>query len=236
MSTLTTAEPNTKENSQKRRVRQIPPKLRKAEFLRKAIEFFAEVGFDGGTRELAKRLGVTQPLLYRYFPNKGALVREVYESVYLNRWQPHWDKLLLDRSRPLRDRLQRFYEEYTDVIFTKQWMRIYFFAGLKGVKINELYLKLVEERILKPTVREFRQEAGLPDPNRISPRYLELAWFLQGGIFYYGVREHIYGHRTLENKSIMIADALTTFLDGMHAAATRQARCSAATASADDAA
>ena len=36
----------------------------------RAIEFFAEVGFAGQTRELAQRIGVTQPLLYRYFPTK----------------------------------------------------------------------------------------------------------------------------------------------------------------------
>jgi AcrR family transcriptional regulator len=211
------------ERSQKRQVRRIQPERRKDEILRKAIEFFAEVGFDGGTRELAKRLGVTQPLLYRYFLNKEALVREVYESVYLNRWQPRWDKLLLDRSQPLRERLQRFYEEYTDVIFTKEWMRIYFFAGLKGVKINSLYLNVVEERILKPVIWEFRHEVGMPKVARISSHDLDLAWFLQGGIFYYGVREHICGHRALQDKSAVISDALTIFLNGMRVAATRQA-------------
>ena len=51
-----------------------------------AVHYFAEVGFGGDTRELAKRLGVTQSLLYKYFPNKEALINRVYEEVYLGRW------------------------------------------------------------------------------------------------------------------------------------------------------
>ena len=44
-----------------------------------AVRFFAEVGFDGDTRELARRVGVTQSLMYKYFPNKAALIDRVYE-------------------------------------------------------------------------------------------------------------------------------------------------------------
>ena len=76
---------------------------RRQEFISKAIEFFAEEGFESSTRKLARRLGVTQPLLYRYFPSKDDLIKEVYQTVYLNRWQSRWDELLCDRSRPLEE-------------------------------------------------------------------------------------------------------------------------------------
>ena len=52
--------------------RRLSPDDRRREFVAKATEFFAEEGFGGGTRDLARRLGVTQPLLYRYFPSKDA--------------------------------------------------------------------------------------------------------------------------------------------------------------------
>ena len=45
--------------------KRLSPEDRRKEFIRKATEFFADEGFNGGTRELARRLGVTQPLLYR---------------------------------------------------------------------------------------------------------------------------------------------------------------------------
>ena len=42
-----------------------------------AIRFFAEAGFAGQTRELARRLDVTQPLLFQYFPTKDDLIERV---------------------------------------------------------------------------------------------------------------------------------------------------------------
>src|ERR1700745_1472759 len=109
---------------------------RRSEFVAKATELFAEEGFAGGTRALARKLGVTQPLLYRYFPSKDDLIREVYRKVYLEPLKAGWDKDLSDRSRPLRVRPQAFYETYTDTIFTRRWLRIYLYSGLKGLDMN----------------------------------------------------------------------------------------------------
>ena len=66
-----------------------------------AVEFFAEVGFSGDTRQLARRLGVTQSLIYKYFPTKDALIDKVYEEVYVGRWNPFWETVIQDRSIPL---------------------------------------------------------------------------------------------------------------------------------------
>src|SRR3954463_13407701 len=98
----------------------LSPDDRRREFVARATEFFSEQGFGGGTRDLARRLGVTQPLLYRYFPSKDDLIREVYRTVYLEPLDPGWEKLLPDRSRPIRDRLREFYNAYTDVIFSRK--------------------------------------------------------------------------------------------------------------------
>ncbi len=97
---------------------------------------------DGGTRELARHLGTTQPLLTATSQTRRA-DPGIYKVVYLDQWNPGWDALFTDRKSAAPERLQSFYEEYTDLIFNPQWMRIYFFAGLKGVSINERYLALV---------------------------------------------------------------------------------------------
>jgi AcrR family transcriptional regulator len=200
-----------------RRQKRLPPAERRADIIRRACSFFAERGFEGGTRELARELGITQPLLYRYFPAKEDLIREVYKSVYLDRWNPQWDAILRDRQRALRDRLQTFYEAYTDAIFTREWLRIYLFSGLKGVEINKWYIGFVEDRVLTLVVEEYRYEAGLPANTRTLPQELELAWLLHGGIFYYGVRKYIYGLPVLEDKTQIIANALDVFLAGIAA-------------------
>src|ERR1700753_1002551 len=102
--------------------RRLSPEERRQEFVAKATEFFSEEGFGGGTRDLARRLGVTQPLLYRYFPSKDDLIKEVYRTVYLEPLDTGWEKLLADRSRPLRDRLLEFYRGYHKVIFPRKWL------------------------------------------------------------------------------------------------------------------
>jgi AcrR family transcriptional regulator len=133
---------------------------RHEDFISKAILYFAEEGFESSTRGLARKLGVTQPLLYRYFPSKEVLISAVYDVVYVNRWRSEWDSLLRDRDLPLKERLNTFYQIYTDVIFNRQWMRIYLFSGLKGVDINRRYMELVRQRILEPILLEALNEMG----------------------------------------------------------------------------
>ncbi len=206
-----TAHDRTSRTKRKR----LPPEKRTQEFVEKAIEYFADVGFEGGTRGLARRLGVTQPLLYRYFPTKEHLIRQVYEQVYLSRWEPEWEELLRDRSLDLQDRLSKFYHSYTDAIFSREWMRIYMFSGLRGVEINKWYRELVEERLLKRICHEYRREIGLPGKkNAIRDKELELVWTLHGGIVYYGVRKFIYDLPVYEDKSSVIENALEVFFKG----------------------
>ncbi len=207
----------SKKASPKRaRVKQkrLSPDDRRKEFVAKATEFFADEGFGGGTRALARRLGVTQPLLYRYFPSKDDLIKEVYRTVYLEPLETGWEKLLADRSRPIRERLQEFYDAYTKVIFTRKWIRIYLYSGLKGLDINRSYVGVVRDKILSRIIKECRHEAGLPTQLRPSAAELEMAWVFHSGIFYYGVRKYIYDAPVLEDKEHMIRDAVDAFLAG----------------------
>lgn len=204
---------DAKDNGKPKRKR-LPSSERRQAFINEAIEFFAEEGFESSTRGLAKKLGVTQPLLYRYFPSKDDLISEVYDAVYVNRWLPEWEPLLRDRSLSLSVRLNTFYNHYTDVIFNRQWMRIYLFSGLKGVDINRRYMQLVRQRILEPILIEARAEFGLPDePARDCE--VEFAWIMHGGIFYYGVRDLIYDSALSTDKERVIFDAILAFIAGL---------------------
>jgi AcrR family transcriptional regulator len=194
--------------------RRLSPGERRREFVAKATEFFSEEGFGGGTRALARRLGVTQPLLYRYFPSKDDLIKEVYRTVYLDPLETDWEKRLTDRARPLRDRLLEFYRAYTDAIFTRKWLRIYLYSGLKGLDINRWYVGMVKDKILTRIIRECRHAVGLAVQSKPSAAELELAWVFHGGIFYYGVRKYIYESPVLEDKERIIGDALDVFLAG----------------------
>ena len=192
------------------------PEERERQIVEGAIRFFAEVGFEGQTRELAKRLGITQPLLYRYFPSKEGLVERVYHEVYIKRWQPHWEALIVDRGRSLEERLVTLYREYTRVIFNYEWVRIFFFAGLKGVNITERYLSIVQEKLFVPVCTELREVAGLPSTEDLplQPEELELAWDLHGGIYYLAIRKWIYNLPLPEDLDGHIDRVVHSFIEG----------------------
>lgn len=194
--------------------RRLSPDERRAEFIRKAIEFFAEQGFESSTRDLAKRLGVTQPLLYRYFPSKDDLIAEVYNTVYVNRWRVEWESLIADRTRPLDDRLVEFYKAYTDAIFKPEWIRIFLYSGLKGVEINTRYLGLVIEKVLAPIIAECRFEAGMP-ARPATDEELDFAWVMHGGMFYYGVVKLVYEATPPVRKDRAIEHAVRAMIAGL---------------------
>lgn len=187
---------------------------RRREFIRKSVELFAEDGFESSTRELARRLGVTQPLLYRYFPSKQDLVSAVYEEVYLRRWRPEWEGLIRDRSRPLRDRLIEFYGLYTDAIFHPDWIRIYLYSGLKGVEINARYMQLIIERIFTPIFTEIRADAGLA-PRDLTEKEIDEMWLIHGGIFYFGVIKLVYQKTTPDTKATAIGFGVDSLIAGL---------------------
>jgi AcrR family transcriptional regulator len=198
--------------------RRLPPAERELEILRGAVAYFAELGFEGSTRDLAARLGITQPLLYRYFPSKEVLLDRVYQEVYLSRWDPKWEARLADRSVPLADRLTRFYCDYARVILTYEWVRLFMFAGLKGLDFNNRYIAFLTRAVFERVVLEMRAERGLPLAPPAREDEIELVWGLHAAIFYLGVRRWIYGMPMPADLDADIALRIDAFLRGAPAA------------------
>lgn len=181
-----------------------------------AVKFFAEQGFGGQTRELAKRMGITHSAIYRHFPSKEALIERVYEEIYLSRWSPSWGGLIQDRTLSLQTRLSRFYLEYVEQVFEYNWVRIFVFSGMKSFDITKRYLQIVREQIIEPACRELRHDLKLPSSEQIplSEREIEMFWGLHGRIFYMAIRRFIYDTPTPERLDDIVKDAITVFLDG----------------------
>ncbi len=195
----------------------LKPADRESMIVAGAVRFFAEVGFEGQTRELARRLGITQPLLYRYFPSKSALIERVYNEFFVTRLDPQSESELGDRSIPLRDRLIRFYLAYARRTLTYEWVRIYMFSGLKGVGLNPRYQSLLRRRVFTPVVTEIRAELNLPGPEQVklTEAEFEHVYALHAGIFYLGVRKWIYGMDLPEDLETAVANRVAAFLDGV---------------------
>jgi AcrR family transcriptional regulator len=193
---------------------------REALIVREAIRFFAEHGFAGRTRDLARRLNITQPLLYRYFPNKNALIERVYEEVFVARWNPEWETWLADRTQPLHARLVRFYQDYTNSTLTYEWIRLFLFSGLEGLEINRRYLRFTRERVWSKVIVEVRHASGRPslEEEPASETEIELVWAVIASIFYIGVRRWVFGLRVPDDLDAVIEDKVTAFLQGAPAA------------------
>ena len=191
--------------------RRLSPEARRDMIVDAAVRYFAEVGFAGSTRDLAQRVGVTQPLLYKYFATKAELAEAVFGRVYLDRLDPAWPSLLMDRQRPLEDRLIAFYRAYTGAIFTYEWMRIFMFAGLAGERLNRRYLEHVRELLLKPILAELRAELG--SASGAGPD-IEDVFNLHGGIVYLGIRRFIYQLPAPDDVGPIIERVVRHFLAG----------------------
>jgi AcrR family transcriptional regulator len=197
--------------------RRLPRAERERHIVEEAVRFFAEVGFGGDTRELAKRAHVTHALLFRYFPSKEALIERVYREVYLGRWNPAWEQVILDRSQPLRERLVRFYLLYARTILSYEFVRLLMFSGLRGSSMTRRWFARVAQRIVKPICREIRLAHGLPGFDRVPPTTteIELVWGVNSRIFYFGVRKYIYGMPVPRDLEQLIKAEVHTFFDGV---------------------
>jgi len=192
------------------------PAEREKQIIEGAISFFSEVGFSGQTRELSRRIGITQPLLYRYFSSKQALIDRVYDQIFLGRWDPQWVKLIHDQDLPLRERLIEFYRQYVIAIYRPEWIRIYIFAGLADTGLNKRYLDLVERELLHALCIELRRYCGhgkMTAP--VTPEEMEFAWSLHGGLFYYAVRHFIFGATINVDFLANVTQVIDNFLAGV---------------------
>ena len=191
------------------------PSDRKELILAGAIDYFAEYGFTGKTRELSDRLGITQPLLYRYFPSKQVLMEEVFEIIFLDSWRKDWDALLSDESTPLTIRLTKFYEQYFEDSFSMRWIRVYLHSGLAGTGLNKKYLKMIRQRLIEPVCLSMRALFGPKLAwGPISDAEREFVWMLHGSFFAYATRKYIFGHDTKIDFDGYLARSIENFLDG----------------------
>lgn len=203
--------------------RRLPRREREKLIIAEAVKFFAEVGFEGQTRALAQRLGVTQPLLYRYFPDKDALIDRVYQEVFLGGWDPQWERALADRSRPLVDRVIEFYLNYTQTNFNFERVRLFMFAGLKDHGIATRYLAFIREHLFIPLCVELRAEAGLDPDASISDVEIECVAGLHGAISYVGLRRWVYQCPVPDDIGLLVTQQVVAFLEGAARALQRLA-------------
>ena len=192
----------------------LSPEARERKIVDGAIAYFSEVGFSGQTRELSRQLGITQPLLYRYFPSKQALIERVFKEVFLGRWDPDWLHRIKDQNQSLHDRLLGFYQDYAKATYRPEWIRIYMYAGLADTGFNRRYIGLIQRRLLVAICLELRRHCRVKSTKPVTRAEIEFVWKLHGGMFYYAIRRFIYRAPVEQDFAASADHAITAFLAG----------------------
>ena len=172
---------NGRKKAPKKRAKRVSLQERRERILEQAGEFFAEYGLTAQTRALADACGISQRLLYRCFPSKGALIQEVYRRDIAGPFQASWLVSLEDRSRPVEERLTEFYRDYYDAVLTRRWLRLFLYASLAEIDMAPTYIAQVITRMLEVVVDEACAGRGLRPPARRELKH-ELGWALHGAV------------------------------------------------------
>lgn len=180
-----------------------------------AAALFAEQGLSSSTREIAARLGVTQALLYRYFPSKEALVEAVYDSVR-GTWDSSRAAVLHDTTCPLPDRIGDFYEAYLSRNAGYPGVRLFVYAALAGIDLPLRYSPDLDALVLLPVLNALRAALRLHPATLPLPRYQrDIVLGLHGAIVFIGVRRHVYGATMTDERHMeLVRGIIRTWLPG----------------------
>ena len=194
------------------RKRNLPGPERRRVLLDAATELFSEKGLRITVQALADRVQVTQPLIHRYFPTKADLITAICDGIQNAHWDPVWQEILTDRSRPIAERIPDFYSRYLPHIYRDSWYRGFWYAALNDPTFAKTYLDRVTRVLLTAIIDEVRAQFGYSSVETIPPfeREIELVWGMHSTMVFVGIRRYVY-------HSAVSADVDATVRDQMHA-------------------
>lgn len=193
------------------------PQDRRRQILEQAADFFSEYGLTAQTRGLAAACGISQRLLYRYFPTKEALLDEVYRAAIVGPFKAVWFAELSDRGMPLEKRLIRFYDDYFSTVFTNRWLRLFMYSSLADVGMAPNYTSSMILQLLEIVVAEAGREQGVKVPADTDLQH-EIGWTLHGALSHYAIRRHLYNFPQKVDQATIVGIHVAQFLGGFRAA------------------
>jgi len=187
---------------------------RRDHILREATRYFAEFGLAAGTTELARRIGITQPLLYKYFETKEALLVAVYERLFPQNWDPALEALLEDESLSVETRLTRFYQHFARDVLTYDHVRLFLFSGLTNSALNARYYAVLTQRIFTRIARALRRAFLRGAAGPIRKAEIELVQSLHAAVYHVAFRRWLHGLSVEPDLDALIAQKVRIFLGG----------------------
>jgi AcrR family transcriptional regulator len=186
---------------------------RKALILDRAADYLSENGFPVRTRRLAAAAGISQRLIYHFFPNKSALIDEIYTSAIQGPFKAIWFAELTDRSRPVADRLRHFYKDYFETLLTRRWTRLLIYSSFSEQNMAPRFISVTILRLLETIVEEVAAERGVDLPAD-KPVIHEIGWILHGAVSHLAIRRHLFHANLTVPEELVVNAQIATFLAG----------------------
>ena len=192
---------------------------RREQILEGAWNLFAQKGFRGTTtREIAKRLGISEALMFKYFPTKAALYRAIIQKRMNGSEEMIFPKEAIDSQN---DR-----EVFTSILSfllrknaaDPTFMRLLLYSALEGHDLSKMFFEnhaMDHTQLLAQYIRRRIKENGF---RKVDP-FLTARAFI-GMAIHYAMSQEIFGMKKFFHfPHHKIVDTLTDlFLNGLKGA------------------
>jgi AcrR family transcriptional regulator len=195
---------------------------RREQILHDSMKIFAEKGFRGTTtREIAKQLGISEALMFKYFPSKEAL----YRAIIQKRTDGSEEMFFPAEAIQAKDDRQVF-RSIASYLISKNsedptFMRLIQYSALEGHELSKIFFEthsIEKTKLLSKYIRQRIREGAF----RKVPPLLAARAFM-GMAIHYVQSQEIYGMKHLSRFSQKrVVDTLVeTFLNGLAGSAKK---------------
>ncbi len=189
---------------------------RREQILRGSMKLFAEKGFRGTTtREIAQQLGISEALMFKYFPSKKALYRAIIRKRTDGSEEMFFPKEAIqskDDREVFRSIASYLISKNTD---DPTFLRLIQYSALEGHELSKIFFEshsMEKTKLLSKYIRQRIKEQAFQN----VPPLLAARAFM-GMILYYVQSQELYGlkdHFNFSQKKV-VDTFVETFLNGL---------------------
>ena len=193
---------------------------RREQILQGAMQLFAQKGFRGTTtREIARRLRISEALMFKYFPSKEALYRAIIQKRMGGSEEIYFPKETVkakDDRQVFRSIASFSIQKNTE---DPTFLRLVLYSALEGHELSRIffdYYVMEKTRLLAKYIRQrIKEKAFKPVPPMLAARAF------MGMIVHYAQAQEIYGLKKFYHfsQSKVVDTFVETFLNGLNGGA-----------------
>jgi len=198
-------------------VRKLPKADRRKAIVEAAAALFAERGFRGvTTKELAQRVGVTEPVLYTHFKTK----RDLYSAIIDGASNEAFD-LVRERLRQsaLTDPPKVFFQKLATLIVENQvrhpeYIRLILFSALEKHELSELCFERHAQVIYSIVIEYLKRQMKAGTVRKLDPTLA--ARVFVGTVHHYCIFELHFGFKIVRaSRKRAVENMVGIFLNGI---------------------